>query len=129
MLRAPVVSDRLYAVPAAEVDYDLVRQFVLDAEAASLFTESLTFKVKEKRGGPNVAEAVGALSNTDRGIVLVGVKDRGAVGEDRIVGVKQSEHDALVSHLHGLIPSAMPPGHSGRHARDEPARHSLACRC
>jgi Putative DNA-binding domain len=103
-----VVSDRLYAVPAAEVDYDLVRQFVLDAEAANLFTESLTFEAKEKRGGTNVAEAVGALSNTDGGIVLVGVKDRGAVGEDRIVGVPQSEHDTLVSHLHGLMPNAMP---------------------
>jgi predicted HTH transcriptional regulator len=108
MRGAAVLSDRLYSVPAAEVDYDLVRQFVLDAEAADLFTESLTFEAKEKRGGTNVAEAVGALSNTDGGIVLVGVKDRGAVGEDRIVGVPQSEHDALVSHLHGLIPNAMP---------------------
>jgi Putative DNA-binding domain len=101
-------SDRLYSVPPDEIDYELVRQFVLDAEAADLFTESLTFEAKEKRGGTNVAEAVSSLSNTDGGIVLVGVKDHGATGEARIVGVPQSEHDALVSHLHGLIPNAMP---------------------
>jgi hypothetical protein len=95
-------------VPAAEVDYGLVRQFVLDAEAADLFTESLTFEAKERRSSTNVIEAVGALSNTDGGIVLVGVKDRDAVGEARIVGVPQSEHDALVSQMHSLIPNAMP---------------------
>jgi Putative DNA-binding domain len=103
-----VPSDRLYAAPPAEVDYDLVRQFVLDAEAADLFTESLTFEAKEKRSGTNVIEAVSALSNTDGGIVLVGVKDHGVVGEARIVGVPQAEHDALVSQLHSLIPNAIP---------------------
>jgi Schlafen, AlbA_2 len=103
-----VPSDRLYSSPPAEVDYDLVRQFVLDAEAADLFTESLTFEAKEKRSGTNVIEAVSALSNTDGGIVLVGVRDRGAVGEARIVGVPKSEHDVLVGQLHSLIPNAMP---------------------
>jgi hypothetical protein len=39
---------------------------------------------------------------------LVGVKDKDAVGVDRIVGVPQSEHDRLVGHLRNLIPSAMP---------------------
>lgn len=101
-------SDRLYSVPPGEVDYGLVRQFVLDAEAADLFTESLTFEAKEKRSSTNVIEAVSALGNTDGGIVLVGVKDRDAVGEARIVGVPQSEHDALVSQMHSLIPHAMP---------------------
>jgi hypothetical protein len=101
-------SDRLYSVSAAEIDYDLIRQFVIDAEAANLFTESLTFEAKEKRNNTNVAEAVGALSNSDGGIVLVGVKDKGAIGEDRIVGVPQAEHDTLVTQLHNLIPSAMP---------------------
>jgi len=103
-----VPSDRLYSVPPDQVDYDLVRQFVLDAEAADLFTESLTFEAKETRSGTNVIEAVGAFSNTDGGIVLVGVKDRGAAGEARIVGVPQREHDVLVSQLHSLIPNAMP---------------------
>ena len=39
----------LYAAPASEVDYDLVRAFVLSAEAASQFSESLTFEAKKKR--------------------------------------------------------------------------------
>jgi hypothetical protein len=85
-----------------------VRQFVLDAEAADLFTESVTFEAKEKRSGTNVVEAVAALSNTDGGIVLVGVKDQDATGEARITGVPQREHDVLVSQLHSLIPAAMP---------------------
>ena len=88
-------SDRLYSAPRADIGYDLVRRFVLDAEAADLFTESLTFEAKEKRSGNNVAEAVAALSNTDGGIVLVGVKDSGATAEARIVGVRQPEHDGL----------------------------------
>ncbi len=81
---------------------------MLNAEAANLFSESLTFEVKEKRDKSNVAEAVAALSNTDGGIVLVGVKDKDATGEDRIVGVLKSEHDAVASNLHALIPEAMP---------------------
>jgi hypothetical protein len=101
-------SGDLYTVPASEVDYELVRDFVLSAEKASLFTESLTFEAKEKRDKGNVAEAVAALGNTDGGIVLVGVKDKDATGEDRIVGVSKSEHDAVASSLHALIPEAMP---------------------
>ena len=98
----------LYTAPASEVDYELVRAFVLSAEEANLFSESLTFEAKEKRDKSNVAEAVAALSNTDGGIVLVGVKDKDATGEDRLVGVPKSEHDALASNLHALIPEAMP---------------------
>jgi hypothetical protein len=90
------------------VDYDLLRQFVLDAEAADGFTESLTFEAKEKRNGTNIIEAVGALSNTDGGIILVGVKDHDAAGEARIVGVPQSEHDALVNQMRNVIPHAIP---------------------
>lgn len=101
-------SDVLYSISAADIKYELVRQFVLDAEAANLFTESLTFEAKERRSDANIVEAVSALSNTDGGIVLVGVKDRDVTGEARIVGVPQSEHDTLVSQLHSLIPNAMP---------------------
>jgi Schlafen, AlbA_2 len=103
-----VPSDRLYSVPQDEVDYDLVRRFVLDAEVADLFTESLNFEAKEKRSGTNVIEAVSALGNTDGGIVLVGVKDRDAVGEARIVGVPQSELDTLVNQMRNVIPHAIP---------------------
>jgi hypothetical protein len=104
----PPPSERLYRTPQTDVDYSLVRQFVLDAESADLFTESLTFEAKEKRDHLNIVEAVASLSNTDGGIVLVGVKDRDASGDARIVGVLQSEHDAIVSQLHSLIPAAMP---------------------
>jgi Schlafen, AlbA_2 len=103
-----VPGDLLYSIPAPEITYEIVRQFVLDAESADLFTESLTFEAKEKRSDANVVEAVAALSNTDGGLVLVGVKDRVAAGEDRIVGVPQSEHDALITQMHSLIPNAMP---------------------
>ena len=98
----------LYAAPASEVTYEVVRQFVLDAEAQNAFTESVTFEAKEKKSGTNVAEAVAALANTDGGIVLVGVKDKDATGEDRIVGVPKGEHDSLASSLHHVIPQAMP---------------------
>jgi hypothetical protein len=98
----------LYTALASKVDYELVRAFVLNAEEASLFSESPTFEAKEKRDKGNVAEAVAALSNTDGGVILVGVKDKDATGEDRIVGVPKSEHDALASNLHALLPEAMP---------------------
>ena len=47
----------LCGAPASAVDYELVRAFVLSAEEADLFSESLTFEAKEKRSGSNVAEA------------------------------------------------------------------------
>jgi hypothetical protein len=100
-------SERLYSAAESEVTYELVRQFVLDAEESDLFSESLTFEIKEKRDHNNVADAVGALSNTDGGIVLVGVKED-AAGDNRLVGVPQQEHDRIVSNLHNLIPEAMP---------------------
>jgi hypothetical protein len=64
-----VSSDRLYSVPAGEVDYDLVRQFALDAEAADLFTGSLTFEAKEKEKRHECRGCHNALGNTDGGIV------------------------------------------------------------
>ncbi|MGH3277270.1 MAG: AlbA family DNA-binding domain-containing protein, partial [Streptosporangiaceae bacterium] len=101
-------SGDLYSAAVSEVDYDLVKAFVLSAEEADLFSESLTFEAKEKRDRSNVAEAVAALSNADGGVVLVGVKDKDATGEARLVGVPRSEHDALASSLHAVIPEAMP---------------------
>jgi hypothetical protein len=101
-------SGDIYTAPIGEVNYELVRDFVVSAEDASLFSESLTLEVKEKLSKGNVAEAVAALGNTDGGIVLVGVKDKDATGEDRIVGVPKAEHDSVSSSLHSLIPEAMP---------------------
>ena len=98
----------LYTIPASKIDYEVVRAFVVDAEEASLFSESLTFEAKEKLHGSNVAEAVAALGNTDGGIILVGVKDKDATGEARLVGVPKSDHDALASSLQALIPEAVP---------------------
>ena len=98
----------LYTAPAIEVDYELVKSFVLNVEAANLFSESLTFEAKQKRDKNNIAEAVAALGNTDSGVVLVGIKDKDATGEDRIVGVPKAEHDAVASSLHALVPEAMP---------------------
>jgi predicted HTH transcriptional regulator len=100
--------EALYSGPADTIDFELVRQFVVDAEDANLFTESMTFEAKERRQGDNVAAAVAALSNADGGIVLVGVRDGDAAREQRIIGVPQREHDQLVGHLHNLIPTAMP---------------------
>lgn len=60
-------SGDLYSAPASEVDYELVKAFVLSAEEADLFSESLTFEAKEKRDRSNVVEAVAALSNADGG--------------------------------------------------------------
>lgn len=97
-----------YNGPSDGIDFDLVRQFVLDAEEANLFSESLTFEAKERRDRNNVVEAVAALRNTDGGIVLVGVKDKDASSDRRIVGVPRAEHDRLVRQLHNLIPTAMP---------------------
>jgi hypothetical protein len=101
-------SEIIYRSPATSIDFDIVRQFVLDAEAINAFTESLTFEAKERRSGNNIVEAVAALSNTNGGVVLVGVKDKDAVGEDRIVGVPLAEHDSIVNQLQNLIPTAMP---------------------
>ena len=101
-------SEIIYRGPESSIDFGVVRQFVLDAEDTHMFTESLTFEAKERRDGRNIAEAVAALSNADGGVVLVGVKDKDAVGEERIVGVPQKEHDSIVSNLQSLIPTAMP---------------------
>lgn len=101
-------SADLYTAPESEVTYELVRQFVLDAEEANLFSESLTFEAKGSRNGINVAKAVAALSNTDRGIVLLGVKEEDATGEGRIAGVPKKELNTLVSTLRSQIPEAIP---------------------
>ncbi len=101
-------SEVLYRGPADRIDFQLVRQFVIDAEEANLFIESTTLEAKARRDHNNVVEAVAALSNTDGGVVLVGVLDNGAVGADRIVGVPQVEHDRITSQLNNLISTAMP---------------------
>ncbi|MGZ0148981.1 AlbA family DNA-binding domain-containing protein [Kribbella sp. WER1] len=100
-------SHNLYTLPADEIDYDVVLNFVLDIEAANLVTESLTLELKLKPNGQNVVEAVAGLSNTDGGLVLVGVAED-FVGEERLVGVPRSTHDRLVNQFRSQIPTALP---------------------
>jgi len=100
-------SHNLYEMPSGDIDYEAVRRFVLGAEEANLLTESLTLELKAKVSDRNVVDAIVALSNTDGGLVLVGVAE-GAEGEARLVGVPQAQHDRLVGQLHSLIPTAIP---------------------
>ncbi|MEV6413717.1 ATP-binding protein [Kribbella sp. NPDC051718] len=100
-------SKDLYSLPADRIDFEVVRQFVLDAEEADMLTESLTLELKSRRDRNNVAEAVGALSNSDGGLVLVGVAED-ATGDARFVGVSQRDFDHLISSLQGHLPNAMP---------------------
>ncbi|HEU5161339.1 MAG TPA: ATP-binding protein [Streptosporangiaceae bacterium] len=102
-----LVSSRLYDAPADQITYDMVRDFVLDAEQANLLTESLTLELKRERSSRNVVEAVQALSNAEGGIVLVGVSEELA-GEDRLVGVSKREPDALITQMRSLMPTALP---------------------
>ncbi len=48
------------------------------------------------------------LGNSDDGVVLVGVRDKDAAGEDRIVGVPEAEHKQAGNSLRALIPKAPP---------------------
>ncbi|MFI0451798.1 helix-turn-helix domain-containing protein [Actinomadura sp. 6N118] len=102
-----LVSPSLYDAPVDQITYDMVRDFVLDAEQADLLTESLTLELKRERSGHNVVKAVQALSNADGGIVLVGVSEEHS-GEDRFVGVSKREPDALVTQMRSLMPTALP---------------------
>jgi hypothetical protein len=101
----------LYDVPASDVTYELLEGFVNDALETNLLTESMTLELKRRRTLSNVAEAVAALANSDGGIVLVGVDDKGSDIRDRFVGVPRDEHDRLVDHLRSLldpIPEVIP---------------------
>jgi Schlafen, AlbA_2 len=93
----------LYDVPASDVTYELIEGFVNDALEANLLTESMTLELKRRRSGTNVAEAVAALANSDGGIVLVGVDEKGSDIRERLVGVPPDEHDRLIGHLQILL--------------------------
>ena len=95
--------------------YGLLVGFVNDALETNLLTESMTLELKRQRSSNNVAEAVAALANSDGGVVLVGVDDKGTDVRERFVGVTPDEHDRLIGHLRSLldpipevIPVAMP---------------------
>lgn len=99
----------LYSAAPSDITYDMVAAFILAAESANLLTESLTLELKERRSNDNVVQAVASLANTDGGIVLVGVAEGEQLkGVDRIKGVTQAEHDAIVSQFKSLIPNDIP---------------------
>ncbi|MEU4404145.1 ATP-binding protein [Streptosporangium sp. NPDC023963] len=102
-----LATNSLYDLPAAQIDYRAVRDFLLAAEQADLLTESTTLELKQKRSGNNVAEAVAALSNTDGGLVLVGVSEE-ETGEARFKGISQRDFEGLMAHLRDLVPRALP---------------------
>jgi hypothetical protein len=97
----------LFELPISQIDFDLLHRFVATAEQANALVESKVVELKLKASGKNIAEAVAAFSNTDGGIVLVGL-DESKRGDERFVGVTVSEHDAIVAQLHDLIREAMP---------------------
>jgi hypothetical protein len=45
-------NEALYKGPVDRIDFALVRQFVIDAEDANLFSESLTFEAKSAQEVP-----------------------------------------------------------------------------
>jgi hypothetical protein len=97
----------LYQLPAQDVTYVVVRDFVLMAEETNGLTESMTVELKAARSGRKVIDAVQGFANADGGLVLVGVSEEHH-GEARFVGVTRREHDAIVSQLRGSVGSAMP---------------------
>ncbi|WP_157519380.1 ATP-binding protein [Herbidospora mongoliensis] len=103
------LSSSLHDVPSSQITYEVVRDFVLTAEQNDLLTESITLELKLKRSGNNVADAVAAMSNTDGGLVLVGVSEE-ETGEARFKGISQRDFEGLVAHLRDLLPRALPEG-------------------
>jgi hypothetical protein len=92
----------LYAAPLAEIRYDDLRDFVLSLEQADALTESAVLELKRERNGKNVVDAVAAMYNTDGGLVLVGVDEKGR-GEARFVGVPAGTLDEIVNQLSALL--------------------------
>lgn len=94
-----------FTCPADELDEVLLRQFVGDAMASRLQAESLVLEFKAKNDGDNVIGAVAAMSNTDGGLVFVGIDEK---APDPFVGITAGQVDSIVQRLRALLPSAMP---------------------
>lgn len=101
-------STDLFSLPAERIDFDTVRRFVELQEETTGLTESRVLELKQERSKRNIVEAVAALSNTDGGLVLLGVAED-ASGDQRFVGVHNNEQDAIVNQFRlYLPPDAMP---------------------
>jgi len=97
----------LFELPASRLDFDLLVRFVATAEDANALAESKVVELKLKPSDRKISEAVAAFSNTDGGVVLVGV-DEAKRGAERLVGISAQQQDGLVAQLHSLLPDAMP---------------------
>jgi len=93
----------LFTAPAELIDEDSVRRFVADAIAASWQAESRVVEFKRERNSSNVVKTVAAMSNTDGGLIFVGVDE--ATPDDPVIGVPASEIDSIVGQLRTHLPS------------------------
>lgn len=95
----------LFTAAVEDISFDDVRKFVSTAMTDRLQAESRALEFKRENNRDNVAKAVAALTNTDGGLVIVGVDEEAA---DPLVGVDRVGHDAVVSNLRLRLPDAMP---------------------
>lgn len=94
-----------FTCPANALDEVVLRQFVDNAMASRLQAESLVLEFKARNDGNNVIGAVAAMSNTDGGLVLVGINEKAS---DPFVGISAGQVDSIVQQLRSLLPTAMP---------------------
>jgi hypothetical protein len=95
----------LFSCDLSEVGFSDVEAFVDDAIAVRSQAESAVLELKLRRSGPNVVEVVAGMSNSDGGLVLVGVGEK---EDPPIAGVPADEVDRIVQSLRQLPSDAMP---------------------
>ncbi|MGW1259990.1 AlbA family DNA-binding domain-containing protein [Streptomyces sp. NPDC002513] len=83
----------LFAASMADLTIERIR--ALAARPDQLESQTLEFK---REYSSSLLKSIAAMANTYGGMILVGVNDRAADGEDRVVGVDaQSVLDQIVS--------------------------------
>lgn len=95
----------VFTCPIDELDFDTIRAFLTAAIAERLQAESLVLEFKRQNDGNNVIHAVAAMANTDGGMVVVGIDEK---GDDPFVGINRERHDSIVRSLRAHVPDAMP---------------------
>lgn len=95
----------LFTCPADAVDEALVHRFVIAAISSHVQAEGTLVEFKKQNDGGNVVRAVAAMSNTDGGLVFVGVDEK---AHDPIVGITSGQADSIVQQLRALLPDAAP---------------------
>lgn len=98
----------VYTLPADDVTFDVLDQFLDEVRAQRLFTESMTVELKSRRNGTNVAKAVTALANTSGGLVIVGVNEDNP-NLEAAPGLTEEQLVGLVSHIDDLITPRVAP--------------------